>query len=1146
MAIDSILRLGLAIDAREAIKTIGELEKRGVNLGIDKNFFRTFSEAEKKFSKSFSKGFSDALKNGLDVKHLKKMEKEFLKGRDQLRKADGKALDQQLGAVTEEFKRRTKGQERLAERRKQLLNDYNSLMEKSMEDRIEDWGSGIAGAFENLGSGPAGWANIGKQIAKGISLKGVGLQKGGHEKSGQLLGSLGKSMALMAGVAAGVAALVKILMDAEGQAKEMNKSFMAGQSMLDIMAISSEDLASGVGDADKQAKHMRATLAELRESVLNWDVLNKLGMKKDEALGVFGAFAEGGVVLKEIAADATTAEGRIENYTGALKAAKSVANAFGMDAGAMATDMAGYMEEWSMGLKTVQNEFSTVAGAAMDAGFGTKRFYGMLLEATSGASMFNMRMSEAAALLTKLSDVLSPKMAGEMLSSLSQGFEEEDLSERFKRIQNMGKGTAKKIYQGQAERNAKAYMDAFGKTLGEDGKEKYDPAKLQKQMASAGVNVQLTGDRKKDSQIMVEALQKIGAGDWQKLLVDISATDKDQARQLDKVWRTSQGATGNMDKMVMHMESWDAAAKLDALNEGVKGMMGGKTLADLEKAGNWVDMKAAMEQTGISPKQADAITAVMMRQAAQGERLEEIQKAALEQNGKLSEKDTKLLGELGLHVNAQTKMIENERGEVVNTLTAWKDEDSAALDAAMDEGKFPDKMMVLTEQIAGNTITMADRIEHGMSYYLEKIYVGITFVGELLRGVSDWFASKTGNLTSQQSQVKSEAIGLVEKGIKEVQEALVETSSELRQTDVELTQATSADDKAILEEKKKTLEATKKALQEEVDARQYGKTLIDTYGSRSFDDTPEQVAAGVAIRGQFVSPEKIRDAYGSDIGMASAGIQAKRARSKTLDELSGESMEGMTDAKKRGLLAKRMEARSDVISDLHATFGKAEGKEKEKIEEAIEKLNRDQKEDEKKSTQIFSEMLKKNSKTAEETALIRHSTEDSVVLLQKLPEALVEALQKEAMANALMGMGADYETAMSLASGIMGGDAGVGGAVREIAHGPKGLSATDLLGTYGSHAVGLTPFLKKAEPAAEDFLVRFGSKGAEIVTKFSKHDDLMVGGARVGGEIDAKTRGAGGATRGGGHVEVHINGGNQHEVFETVKRALKSTGVVPA
>ena len=65
MAIDSVLRLGLAIDARSAIKTIGELEKKGINLGLDKNLFKAFSKAEKALTKNFSKDMADAMKAGL-------------------------------------------------------------------------------------------------------------------------------------------------------------------------------------------------------------------------------------------------------------------------------------------------------------------------------------------------------------------------------------------------------------------------------------------------------------------------------------------------------------------------------------------------------------------------------------------------------------------------------------------------------------------------------------------------------------------------------------------------------------------------------------------------------------------------------------------------------------------------------------------------------------------------------------------------------------------------------------------------------------------------------------------------------------------------------------------------------------------------
>jgi hypothetical protein len=1204
MAIDSILRLGLAIDAREAIKTIANLEKRGINLGMDKNLFKAFSKAEKKFSKAFSKDMAEAMKNGMDVKQMAKMEKEFLKGRDQLRKADEKSVEKKLAAVTEEFKKRTLGEKRIAERRKELLGDYNKFMGKSMEDHAESFGAGIAGAFESLKSGPGGWADVGKKIAAGFAVAGAKAEsKGGAVGGiGKSLSALGKTMAVVAGVVAGLAAIIKIVMDAESQAKEFNKTLLEGVGPLDII--------------DNRLDNIHKRLETIRGAALSWDVFD-LGLKTDEAIGVLNAFSQAGYTLKEIRGEAQGAKEEMQAYAGAIKTAATFSRLLGEKADSIATSMSEYMEAMNISLGEIAERYAAVTQAAMQAGFGTKRFYGMVLQATSGMAMFNMRMEEAAGLLLNVSKFMNPKLAGEFVQSLSEGFADMDYKERRKTIMKMGKSTTQRLFGYESQDVAKEFLGETGanvKTGGKAGKREYEL--LENFLKKFGVETgRLAENTKEQQKNLVAALSKIDEKTAKAMVTELSLSDTGLAIKLEQLIRVSKGTSGKTGDMVRNLDTLTGSRILLAKVLATKGVQGksveklvgelqtmgfesisgisGKALTELvttmkRYSGNW-DLMAKMDVVRF--KNAEKDSALMEEFVAS-------QKETAEKFGLVKELNGDILKAT---VDADGNVVK-QKGAIEN----MEEYIATQGQALMEISKKADvgEMTKLTRNVSTATITMADRLEHGIQKILEEIWLQVSKIVNWITGEkftpeakkerekAVTAVQKRGLGIGQDIMEQEKLIGAAKTklagvspenkdakkaieeeiknrqnhiiALKEEQEIMKKAADTLLdlQTDLDVKKFLSWEGEGIPDanalanaivtaERDKTAKTERKEINERTDTRfkkewapmkktlekafkdyavawaegkGWGKKTQERVGKMNW--SPDNVTGGAATWMANADMRK-EEVFEKKKGTPERQKAENRYKVAKTMEFLYEKFEGVTAEQKGGLREKI----------------KAEETEKVRLEKKSQGGIEDLNENEKKGLEL---QRKRDTKTTKFEDYMRKSAPE------EWAKASVEAKKRLVAENVVAQAGITGQAGEGLVTSLLAGKmpSRLKEALGKKAPGGGEKTVWQTLEEQGvgvaGGAVGGT--LSTHMGVAQDFLVRFGSKGAEIVTKFSKHDDLMVGGARVGGEIDAKTRGAGGAapTGRGGAVAVHIYGGNQDEVFKTVKRVLQSTGVVPA
>lgn len=425
---------------------------------IGKTWAKTVREAAEA---SFSPGqlrkvvhqYEDSMKK-VDASHLR-VEKLAAQIRDRQAKGlESRALQQEaaierrrLAALHKGFDEEMRHVRSVAERRKEAVEDAERLSKRTWSEAAEQIGDSLSEQFDRLKSGDV--ASVLKAAGRRLNTASVqASQKAGEGKSGklfeglsQVLGKLGPAVVALGAVVAGVAALVKIMIDADAKAKELNRTL----------------LDSGVTAGDLATTYERTgeALDRARRSFTAGDgafAFNRIwGTTAEEHLKVLGAYAEAGLTMRKLARGVKDAGEEMERYRDATAHALTFSKLLGISTNEVAAATAGYMEDLGMSLKGVQERFSEVELAARESGFGTKRFFSMILQATSGLTGYNVRLTQAASLLKTIGKVLGPKAGGELLSSLQRGFGQENIQDRYRRLLVTGGSTTSRVFKAEAE-----------------------------------------------------------------------------------------------------------------------------------------------------------------------------------------------------------------------------------------------------------------------------------------------------------------------------------------------------------------------------------------------------------------------------------------------------------------------------------------------------------------------------------------------------------------------------------------------------------------------------------------------------------------------------------------------------------------------
>jgi len=412
---------------------------------------------------------ADAKARELEQKGLTEVERNRIQAEFQVAVARQKAMEKTWDREMKHWDRRKKAEEEMAERLGDAYEKAGWRLTDQMSQGVKTLGEGVEDVFDTLSR--KDWGSVlgltGKlaQLNQAAAEKAKDMAAGRGGATGKILegisgflGKLGPALTAIAGIAAGIAAVVKVLVDADAMGKEFNRTLLE-------MGMTGGDLKEGFKD-------VVTVLNETRNAFAGQLSFNRIwGTTAKDHLEVLAAYSEAGLTLQEVKAQLSGVADEQERLRDATAASMTYSKLLGMSSKEVASTFANYMEELGLTLQGVEKRFSSLLSVARESGYGVKRFFSMITQATSGMSLYNIRLAEAAGLLTSLGKILGEKLGAEFFGKLAQGLRGESFDEAYRKTLLMGtvKRGGRNVSRGAALGADEARMQAkeFGRMLQE-------------------------------------------------------------------------------------------------------------------------------------------------------------------------------------------------------------------------------------------------------------------------------------------------------------------------------------------------------------------------------------------------------------------------------------------------------------------------------------------------------------------------------------------------------------------------------------------------------------------------------------------------------------------------------------------------------
>ena len=594
--------------------------------------------------------------------------------------------------------------------------------------------------------------SLGKAGGFGRALEGRATQEGagGGAKFfgmiGKVLKGMGPMLRLVGALAKGFANVVSFILDVESAGKQLNKAFLESASAADA-------LVNTVGDGSVS---LNASLRDIREGINDLYLSQGLGVTAEAAMAMVAEFQAAGVTLKEMKGAMTDVSDSEAAYVKVIQHMTAQQRVLG----ASVEDVASITERYGYSLEDIAVRFATITDQAMQSGFGVKRFYSMILQATTGMGVYNTRIEEAAFFATRLGKILGSRGLEQsgLLQKLSQGFKGQGVKENYKAMMMMGDKARKEIFSQEYE----ARVGNVNRSKGQKGL-------LAKAIETAGLGGKI------DMSNLSESLKKVNVEERSRLLAAIRQQDGGSdmavglAKEISQILQLHVGTQGRSGGAVSA-----GALGMSGFLKAQQAMMKRFGLNDVRQLNT--DSKASIvyrsfleEQMGYNGEQTDAFIAAIDGLRGDFDLLKR------EGPAKTEEKMVAQVRKYGAYINKQGNLIQaqvDSTGKIIEG--SRKDLGKADFDAFMrlNEGVLTkateqrDRNLELSEQIANNTVDIAQRIEMGVTYFLQGIY-------NTLDSILNFFIG--GNLDADGKKRAQELYDAYDKGIKTLEEKIEQT-----------------------------------------------------------------------------------------------------------------------------------------------------------------------------------------------------------------------------------------------------------------------------------------------------------------------------------------------------------------------------------
>jgi hypothetical protein len=325
-------------------------------------------------------------------------------------------------------------------------------------------GSSLAAKGASLATKGAGKTGVsGKSLELlGGAMKGIGGIMG---KVGPMIGELAKLGPILSMTAGLMASVVKLMVDAEAQAKEFQKSLLASASNAEFLAQNGNNAAIGFAD-------LKQTVWDIRDASFNLEQNFKWGTTSKDHLAFWNTLNQEGVSIKRMKGEFERARGAgqfagdaVAYYTEQTAAAVAYSRKFGVALTDIVSFQAEMMTELGQSSDAATTEFARMGVAAGQSGIAANKFFAIMRGVSSDLSLYNMRMEDAVGLLAKLGKAMNPRNAQKFMQQLAQGFKGMGRLERLRMTLLAGEGKTRGVVEKNlADRQASLVKDVVNAT----------------------------------------------------------------------------------------------------------------------------------------------------------------------------------------------------------------------------------------------------------------------------------------------------------------------------------------------------------------------------------------------------------------------------------------------------------------------------------------------------------------------------------------------------------------------------------------------------------------------------------------------------------------------------------------------------------
>jgi archaellum component FlaC len=346
---------------------------------------------------------------------------------------------------------------------KKAGNIFWKYGDKKLADAHKKWGmGGIKG-------------KVGAVKDTGLAA-GAGALAGMSKVIGPLLSMLGKLGPIISMAAGAFGAIVKLMIDAEAQAKEMNKQILQASG-------SANQFYKFSQKGDVALQDMGDMMKDIRDDATSLDNI-KWGINKEDHMAVLTSLAQEGVALDELGQqfkavgdDADLASVHAKSFGGVVQTAVAYSRQFGVSLQEVSQFQGEMMTDMGESLAGVQKAFHMMTAGAADSGIATNKFFGIIRGVSADLNLYNSRLEDTVHTLTMLGKVMSPRNAAKFMSVATQGLRGMGRVERLK-MNIMGGGKMGKAVTRDLARKSGGVAEQINATGGKVKKEDIlDPSK---------------------------------------------------------------------------------------------------------------------------------------------------------------------------------------------------------------------------------------------------------------------------------------------------------------------------------------------------------------------------------------------------------------------------------------------------------------------------------------------------------------------------------------------------------------------------------------------------------------------------------------------------------------------------------------------